>query len=473
MKVVRCWLAGASALAAVACSDAAPQLLTLQDRTVRVNETVEFDVAATDADSEQLAFSMEPAVRGAKLATVGGQFAKFSWTPNPAQRGLTTFTFKVSDGSATDTETMSIRVSSDDPPRLESPDRYLVDLAKSADVAFTLEWKDADSAKLSFSLDPDPTKWGAKVGTDAKKLSFEWTPDEAQRKASRHAFTVRATDEDGHVATNTISVLFKGERPATGCDPDLEYPVVGPAAFETTSSGAYIVAVGATDAESALQGVDLFWSLDGGATGWEHAAMERQDADNWAAILTDVAVPPGADALFTYRICAMDDDDPAGDVCDGVICTDDLFETLSGPAPFNCLATNVDNDLNDVAAGGACLEEPWPRAVTGTLNDETAAGSMADDYDYYIVQARRGQWVSAYLLSTATDDIGDARLRLLSPAGDLLDGDVSGPELYPSAAWQADRDGTVTIEVSRGEFSVPSGAYELHVDLFLPEGDAE
>ncbi len=478
MKVVRCGLAGLVLFAAVACSDTAPQLLTLQDRLVRVNETVEFDVAATDADSQNLTFSMEPAVRGAKLATVGGQLAKFSWTPNPAQRGLTTFTFKVSDGDKSDTETMSVRVSSDEPPRLESPDRYLVDLAKAGDVAFTLEWKDADSAKLTFALDPDPKTWGAKVGTDAKKLSFEWTPDDAQGQVSRHAFTVRASDEDGHVATNTISVLFKGERPATGCDPALLYPFIGPAAWERTSNGTYITAATVMDAESDIQMVDLFWSLDGGVNGWEHAAMERQNGDVWAAILSDIPVPAGTDGLLTYRICALDDDDKTGDTCDGVTCSDDLVETVSGPAKepeqFVCRATNVDNDdLNDVAAGGACLESPWPRVITGTLEDGARSEAPADDYDFYVVSVRKGEWLTAYLLTTPTDPIGDARLQILSADGVTLDGDSSSPSSFPSVAWFAEADGYVTVEVSRGEFSAASGTYELHVDVFSPEGGAE
>jgi hypothetical protein len=178
--------------------------------------------------------------------------------------------------------------------------------------------------------------------------------------------------------------------------------------------------------------------------------------------------------MLTYRICAMDDDDPTGDTCDGVVCTDDRYETVSGPAPFTCHSRDRDDDpLNDVAAGGSCLEEPWPRTVLGTLNDGTADGSVQDDVDYYIVNARRGQWVSAYLMSPPTDDIVDVRLRLLAPTGDVLDGDVATAQSHPSAAWQSDRDGTVTVEVSRGEFSAPAGGYELHVDLFTSEEGAE
>ncbi|MFM2153273.1 MAG: hypothetical protein RL199_1708 [Pseudomonadota bacterium] len=473
MKVVRSVLAGVVAVWAVGCADSAPQLLTLQDRTVRVNETVEFDVAATDADSQQLTFSMEPAVRGAKLASVGGQFAKFSWTPNPAQRGLTTFTFKVSDGERTDTETMSIRVSSDDPPKLESPDRYLVDLATSDDVAFTLEWKDPDSPRLTFSLDPDPTKWGAKLGTDAKKVSFEWAPDEAQRKVARHAFTVRAADEDGHVATSTIAILLKGERPATGCDPNLQYPVIGAAAFEPLGDGGYVVAVGANDAESALQSVDLFWSLDAGASGWQHQGMERHDADSWGAIVTDFGIEAGTDALVTYRFCAMDDDDPTGDTCDGVICTDDQVQFVIGPPnetePFVCRATNVDNDdLNDVAAGAACLEEPWPLTITGTLSGGASDGSVRDEVDFYVVDVPKDSWLTAYILQPPFDALGDARLQIYSHAGDVLD--ASETSLHPSVAWQADRAGIVSIEVTSGALSAASGTYELHVDVFGPEG---
>jgi hypothetical protein len=102
------------------------------------------------------------------------------------------------------------------------------------------------------------------------------------------------------------------------------------------------------------------------------------------------------------------------------------------------------------------------------LNDGTSPGSIRDDVDYYVVEVPKGAWLTAYILQPSEDALGEAGLQLYSYTGDVLD--ASDPGLHPSVAWQADRAGLVSIEVTSGGPAASTGAYELHVDVFALEG---
>lgn len=323
-------LAAGAALSALACSSTPPQLLTLRDLEVGVNETVSFDVAATDADSSQLVFSFKPVVKGAQLQQIEGKLARFTWTPNPAQAGVTTFTFIADDGSAQDTETINIKVSSGDTPELVSPDRYVVDPKQTSTVKFVLEFRDAESTALTFAFDPDPTTWGAQVQTEGKKIFFSWEPTPEQQRVAQHSFTVGASDEEGHTGEKTITVIFRGAH--SDCAANLALPDVAVDEMPN-QAGDRPYAVGGTisDRDTAIQFALVYWTTVAEPTDndWQNARLDEGAGNRWTGTIPNLQLGPGESSQVSFMLCAADDDDPTGDTCDGWKCSETHVFTAS------------------------------------------------------------------------------------------------------------------------------------------------
>jgi len=88
-----------------------PVLGIIGNKTVIEGQLLSFTVSAKDPDGNSLTFSAAPLPTGATLA---GQ--TFSWTPSLTQAGTYPVTFSVSDGSLTDSETITMTVLDDVSP---------------------------------------------------------------------------------------------------------------------------------------------------------------------------------------------------------------------------------------------------------------------------------------------------------------------------------------------------------------------
>ncbi len=87
-----------------------PTLNTIGPGTVRTGETLTFTVSATDPDGDALTYSASNLPQGASFNPTT---RTFSWTPTDDQAGLySDISFQVSDGSLTDSQTISITVMS-------------------------------------------------------------------------------------------------------------------------------------------------------------------------------------------------------------------------------------------------------------------------------------------------------------------------------------------------------------------------
>ncbi len=82
-----------------------PQLLPIGNKSVYENELLQFSVSASDGDKDTLAYS---AYGLPPRATFISQ--QFSWTPSSLESGVYSVTFKVTDGSLWDQETIKITV---------------------------------------------------------------------------------------------------------------------------------------------------------------------------------------------------------------------------------------------------------------------------------------------------------------------------------------------------------------------------
>jgi uncharacterized membrane protein len=85
----------------------APILEFIPDSTVKIGENLNFTVRASDADGDSLTYSASDLPTGATLNSESGLF---SWTPAANQKGNYKTTFKVSDGTFSDSETTNISV---------------------------------------------------------------------------------------------------------------------------------------------------------------------------------------------------------------------------------------------------------------------------------------------------------------------------------------------------------------------------
>jgi hypothetical protein len=90
-----------------------PKLKPIVNKTVRKGESLTFTVSATDPDGDALTYSASNLPQGASFNPTT---RTFSWTPTDDQAGLySDIRFQVSDGSLTDSQTISITVTSSSP----------------------------------------------------------------------------------------------------------------------------------------------------------------------------------------------------------------------------------------------------------------------------------------------------------------------------------------------------------------------
>ena len=83
----------------------APILTSIGNQSINENQTLTFQVSATDPDNDTLTYSIQGLVSGVTF-----QSKTFTWTPSYEQSGSYNFTFIVSDKELTDTKTITITV---------------------------------------------------------------------------------------------------------------------------------------------------------------------------------------------------------------------------------------------------------------------------------------------------------------------------------------------------------------------------
>ena len=178
----------------------APVLNTIDDQTV--NEFVELTFTATASDDDSLTFSFDGTVPSGAAITDDGNF---TWTPTESQDGDHTITVQVTDGSLTDSETLTVTVNEVNvAPVLNAiGDKGTSELVE---LTFTATASDTDVVDnvvntLTFSFDGTVPS-GAAITDDG---NFTWTPTESQ--VGSHDITVQVTDgslTDSETLTVTV-----------------------------------------------------------------------------------------------------------------------------------------------------------------------------------------------------------------------------------------------------------------------------
>ncbi|HMS55856.1 MAG TPA: Ig-like domain-containing protein [Fimbriimonadaceae bacterium] len=182
-------------------ANVAPILSPIGAQSGDENTLITFDANASDADlpANTLTFSLSGAPAGASIDPGTGVF---TWTPTEAQSGPATFDVVVSDGTLTDTETITVTVNEVNEPPTADPQN--VNVGYNTPQAITLTGSDTDipAQTLSFSVVAGPAN-GNLSGT-APNLTY--TPNVNYSGADSFTFKVNDGTDDSTVETVSITV---------------------------------------------------------------------------------------------------------------------------------------------------------------------------------------------------------------------------------------------------------------------------
>ena len=186
-----------------AVRNSAPVLAAIGNKSVDENGLLSFALSASDADDDDVSFSVSGLPSGASLSA-----ATFSWTPGFTQSGAYNLTFTANDGEgATDSESITIIVAEvNRAPELNAIGDQTVGEAQT--LNFTLSASDPDDDGVSFAVAEAP------AGAALTAATFSWTPTFNQSGIYNLTFT--ATDERDGVDSETIAITVEDRTPPLG-----------------------------------------------------------------------------------------------------------------------------------------------------------------------------------------------------------------------------------------------------------------
>ncbi len=322
----RCFVVAAllTAWAFAGCANHIPELLPIGNKSVKTGELLEFEVSARDDDGDPLEFAVQGKPAAAQFDQIDDNKARFSWTPiasdagPPGEAKKYEVTFLVTDGIDTDSEIISIFVTLGGPgtgsPVFITPSDYTLDLDRTEQIRFNIEVRDADSNSVTLRL-VDGISGGEFSASGTKIATFKWTPSQEQiNEKPVWGIRVGAQDESNPEVFQDITILLKGgQKKCEGTPPTVDHKSLP----DQRGSEDYAVQVTATDQESEISAVALYWLLDtGGGGSYQKSGMTTTGGDGWQGSIPNPDLAEGQTATIRYYICALDNDDPSGSDCD-------------------------------------------------------------------------------------------------------------------------------------------------------------
>ena len=178
-------------IAVASGSNHAPVLSSIGNKSVDEGDALSFSITATDVDGQSLTYSTGALPTGASFS---GQ--TFTWTPGYTQAGNYNVTFTVSDGSAQDSETITIAVGNiNQAPVLAAVSDQGVN--ENALLTFSVSGTDPDGDSVSYSATGLPS------GANFVSGTFSWVPSFSQAGS----YTVTFTASDGSLTDSDQATI--------------------------------------------------------------------------------------------------------------------------------------------------------------------------------------------------------------------------------------------------------------------------
>lgn len=179
-------------------TDKAPVLAAIGDKSVNEGSQLSFTISATDPDGDRVTYSATGMPSGAHLDASTG---RFTWTPGSGAADRYTVKFIATANGQTDSETITITVSSvNRPPVLTAIGSKTVDEGKL--LSFTISATDPDGDRVTYSATGLPS--GSNL--DASTGRFTWTPESGT--ADKYTVKFIAT-ANGQTDSETVTITVK------------------------------------------------------------------------------------------------------------------------------------------------------------------------------------------------------------------------------------------------------------------------
>ncbi len=174
------------------------------------NVLMAFSIQATDSDGDTLSYSASQLPPGASF---NQSTRTFSWTPGYAQAGTHQVTFSVSDGNATDSETIAINIGDVNRPPTVAPIGQR-SIAENQPLSIVVEATDPDGDAITVSASGLPA--GAVFEPTTHRLNWQPTFDQS----GEYHVTFRVSDGKESASRDVrITVAESNRAPVIGGTP--------------------------------------------------------------------------------------------------------------------------------------------------------------------------------------------------------------------------------------------------------------
>jgi len=455
-------------LAACGGDNQPPSLTIVPDQQVVVGESLVLVVTASDPDGDRLTFSAEGLPEVAQLTPRSKEEAVLTYSPSitdtqPGGRRYAV-TLEVADGNGgVASQAFGLVVyPAFGVPTFDLPSGVVLNLAQEPDLSLNIIIKDDDSTDVDIAMTEAPE--GAKLQRSGSKAAlFHWRPDDAQRLVAVHRAVFTAQDESHPATTFILTLVLLNPEKQSGC-PGTPPTVSHHAPADASTGGSLSLALAATDADSKVRAVSVFWTRGDPEGAYQEAPLVRvsDDAPTWSADL-DTGSPDAGGTLVHYYFATTDNDDPTGVACDQTSRTpkSGWFTAAVYPSGASSDVCVDDDDEPDDNPGAA------PTVTTGTYPGRRICGAEAD---VARVAASAGAQVSATIRYESAQ--GSLSLRLIDASGaTLASGATSDPGVVTARLEQA--PGDVFVEVSATDQTTRLGyALEIGLGVVQCEPDA-
>lgn len=384
------------ALTCVGCPDAGGlEIMPLEDRRVRVNDTMIIDLRVrTATGGEQWSFSAPsiPDIQRYAAMYQSGGTATFRWSPLASQTGMHQFTFTVTSGSATDSETITVEViQAGGAPKFTQPGTGgTYDLSRSSCVDVDIVVIDEDSTRVDI-YERDPRIEGAQLTQpDNFRAQWHWCPT-AQQVDATLRYTLHLEANDGQsppvFADYEIVLLTETKPDCPGESPQIS--VTAEPRYETVRD--YAVRATVTDDQGLKETPLLYYSTTQPAappdpTRMSTVTFARESGDTYVAYVPNLNLTVGQEQIVYYMVSATDNDDADGPSCDHTtmstvgqfVAVEPMNPDLAGYCEPCTSDRQCDGGLCVAASPSFCGVDCGSGCTEGTCQTVSSVGGSSD-----------------------------------------------------------------------------------------------